>query len=62
MRSQRTIFLTLFLISSTLFVLKAWRKDRSVAGFALLLLAIRSLALGLGFACGVLRPLLRLDG
>ncbi len=44
-----------FLASGLPFVLKAWRKDRAVALVAPVLLALRALALGSGYAVGLLR-------
>jgi glycosyltransferase involved in cell wall biosynthesis len=43
-----------FLLTALPFVRKAWRKDRHVAVVAPFLLVVRALALGLGFAAGVL--------
>jgi len=59
----RTVFLALalvllltFLATTLPFVRKAWRKDRSVACAAPLLLFGRAVALGVGYGWGVLAP------
>ncbi|MFW5941181.1 MAG: sugar transferase [Chloroflexota bacterium] len=50
------LFLLLFLATTVPFVRKAWAKDRVVASAAPLLLGIRALGLGFGYAWGTLRP------
>ncbi len=54
--------LLLFLFTTLPFVRKAWRKDRTVAVAAPLLLMVRALALGLGYTWGTLRPLPGISG
>ena len=48
--------LLLFLATTIPFVKKAWSKDRAVALASPPLLAVRALALGLGYGWGLLRP------
>ncbi len=50
------LVLALFLATTVPFVRKAWSKDRMVAATAPGLLAVRALALGLGYAWGTVRP------
>jgi lipopolysaccharide/colanic/teichoic acid biosynthesis glycosyltransferase len=50
--------LALFLATTLPFLGKIWRKDRPVVVAAPLLLAVRALALGLGYGWGVLHPAL----
>ncbi|HSM58537.1 MAG TPA: sugar transferase, partial [Candidatus Sulfomarinibacteraceae bacterium] len=50
------LFLLLFLATTVPFVRKAWKKDRAVAIAAPLLLGVRALGLGFGYAWGTLRP------
>ena len=45
----------LFLLSTLPFAIKAWRKDRLVAILSPALLFVRALALGMGFAVGLVR-------
>jgi lipopolysaccharide/colanic/teichoic acid biosynthesis glycosyltransferase len=48
-----TLLLT-FLLTTLPFVAKAWRKDRIVALASPLLLAVRAVALGAGYGCGLI--------
>jgi lipopolysaccharide/colanic/teichoic acid biosynthesis glycosyltransferase/glycosyltransferase involved in cell wall biosynthesis len=48
--------LLLFLLTTLPFVGKAWRKDRAVALVSPFLLAVRAMALGVGYGWGTLRP------
>ncbi len=50
-----------FLGSTLPFVRKAWPKDRTVALASPLMLAVRALALGLGYAGGLVKPQLAID-
>jgi lipopolysaccharide/colanic/teichoic acid biosynthesis glycosyltransferase/glycosyltransferase involved in cell wall biosynthesis len=50
------LMLFLFLATTLPFVKKAWPKDRAVALASPPLLAVRALALGLGYGWGLLRP------
>jgi GT2 family glycosyltransferase len=53
------LLLGLFLVSTLPFLKKAWRKDPAVCLISPWLLFIRALALGIGYAWGLVRPLAR---
>ncbi len=48
-----------FLLTAIPFTAKAWRKDRRIALISPVMLAVRALALGVGTAWGLLRPVRR---
>ncbi len=50
------ILTLLFLVTTLPFSQKAWKKDRTIAVVASILLAARATALGLGYGWGVIRP------
>ncbi len=50
------LFLAAFLLTTAPYTAKAWRKDRAVALVSPLLLGVRALALGAGYAWGTVRP------
>jgi len=52
-----TAFAFLFFLSTLPFAHKTWKKDRTIALFSPFLLALRALALGIGFTYGLIRPL-----
>jgi lipopolysaccharide/colanic/teichoic acid biosynthesis glycosyltransferase/glycosyltransferase involved in cell wall biosynthesis len=56
------ILLSLFLLTTVPFVHKAWPKDWPVALLAPFLLAVRALALGLGYSMGTVKPLSGISG
>ncbi len=57
-----TIFLAGFLVTTAPFVLKAARKDPAVAAASPALLAVRALALSLGYIWGLLKPETSISG
>lgn len=50
------ILTILFFMTSLPFSLKAWKKDRTIAAVASVVMAARATALGLGYGWGVIRP------
>ena len=48
--------LFLFFLSATPFILKAWAKDKPVALASPFLLLVRAVALGFGYAWGLIKP------
>ncbi|MFN2138565.1 MAG: sugar transferase [Candidatus Promineifilaceae bacterium] len=50
------VLLLIFLASAAPFIAKAWRKDRAVALVSPFLLFVRALALGCGYAWGLVQP------
>lgn len=50
------VILAVFLITTLPFLVKAWHKDRAVALVAPFLLAVRAVALGLGYGWGIVQP------
>ena len=54
--------LAAFLATTIPFVAKAWSKDRAVALYAPFFLAVRAVALGLGYTWGTVRPLEGISG
>ena len=56
------ILLAAFFVTTVTFTRKAWRKDKAVALVAPGMLGVRALALGAGYAWGILRPELKISG